>query len=281
MILIYLISILGGFAWGITELINKNIIEDKYSTFAYAFLQYFFNFLIFLIPSLFLIKLPAPGTAYLFLIGTIIIFLIGNALNIQAYKTEDISNVSILGNANLIVYVILGTLILAEPFTIPNLLGLILIFIGITVIFYQGKKLKVSTGLFFALAAGIIWGFRPLFDKFALSSFHIILYILLTNGCLAAVMFLLPRVRKDVPKIWKKYKSKILISRITASLGFLFVYWSVANGQISIVSTNSSVSFLLSITLIGIIVLKEKKNIPHKLAGSALCTLGIILLNFF
>ncbi|OGG36609.1 hypothetical protein A3J20_00550 [Candidatus Gottesmanbacteria bacterium RIFCSPLOWO2_02_FULL_42_29] len=61
---------------------------------------------------------------------------------------------------------------------------------------------------------------------------------------------------------------------------FLFII-AISKANISIVNTNFETISLLSIVIIGIIYLKEKKNLINKIIGSLLCVLGTIFLNFF
>lgn len=281
MIVVYLASILSGIFYGITESLNKNITEEKYSIFAYAFLQHLFIFLIYLLPGIFYFRLPTSGISYLYIILTILITLTANILDIKAYKTEDISNITIVGTINLIISFSTGVILLSEPTNQYKLLGLFSILVGIFIIFYEGKRIRPSFGMICAFSSGVIWGFSGLVDKLGLSSINITTYTLLTHGPLALLMVFFPLVRKDAFSIWHKYKGKVISARLVVVVGLFLFYWSIQKGEVSIVRTNSNTFFLLSTVFIGIIFLKERKHTIKKLCGSLLCTLGIILLNFF
>ncbi len=281
MLLPYLASIMAGIFYGATESINKDITEEKYSPFSYGFLQYFLNFIIFLIPAVFFVKLPPFGISYFYLVAVIIITLLANSLTIKAYKTEDISNISILSSVTLVTTVLLGVTFLAERLNAYKISGIILIILGIFVIFFEGKKLAVSRGLLIALIAKILWGFQPLFDKKALNSFDFLAYLVIIMGILSFSHLLLPWVREEAVLIFSKYKRKILLSRSFVTLGLVAYLWSIKRGSISIVNTNVDTFFLLVTVLIGIIILKERKHLLKKLVGCLVCILGIILLNLF
>lgn len=281
MFLPYFASSLSGIFYGVTESLNKNITEEKYSPFSYAFLQYFLNTLIFLIPAVFFLKLPATNITYLYLTICISITLVANALTIKAYKTEDISFMSILSSVTLVTTVIIGNIFLAEELNTFKISGIIMIILGIFVIFYEGKKLVVSKGLLIALVAKIIWGIEPLFDKLAVTATNTVTFILIIQGTLTFTHLFIPSIRKEAGIILKKNLLKIFLSRIAVTGGLFLFLWSIQRGNISIVNTNCDTLFLLSTVFIGIIFLQERKHIAKKLAGSLLCTLGIILLNFF
>src|SRR3989344_5697873 len=147
MILVYFVSTITGLLFGVTESINKSITEKKFSSFAYSFVQNFFNFLIYLIPSIYFFKLPATAITYLYLILATFVMLAGNVLLIKAYKTEDVSNVSIMSESSLIISFLMGIIFLSEPYSYLGVIGIILISIGIITIMYEGKKLNPSVGL--------------------------------------------------------------------------------------------------------------------------------------
>lgn len=281
MFLPYLASIFTGLLYGVTESINKNITEDRYSPFSYGFIQYLLNAIIFLIPALFYFHLPAWNIAYLYLTISVVLTLGANSLTIKAYKTEDISNMSILSSVTLLTTVIMGMLFLSEPMNAYKIAGITMIILGIIVIFYEGKRLVVSKGLFIALVAKIMWGMQPLFDKKALLEFNMITYSFLTMTVLSLLHIMWPRVRKEARQILGKYTREIILSRITVTTGVFLYFWGLQRGNISIFNTNVDTVFLLSTVVIGIIVLGERKNIVKKLTGSFLCILGIFLLNFF
>lgn len=281
MFLPYLVSILAGICYGVTEAINKNITEEKYSSFAYAFLQHFLIFVIYLIPAIYYFRWPAEPASFIYLILTILITLSANTLDIKAYKTEDISNITIVGNINLVITFLTGVFFLSELASPSKIVGLAAILAGVTIIFYQGRKFVLTYGLIFAFLSGVIWGFSGLVDKLGLSTIDIITYAVLTQGPLALMLLFHSSVRRDVPKIWKKYSRKIIVSRVFVVVGLFLFYWSIQRAAISVIRTNSSTFFLLSTISIGIIFLNERKHLLKKLIGCLVCILGIILLNLF
>lgn len=253
----------------------------KFSPFSYAFLQYLLNFFVFLIPAIFFLQIPPLSLSYLYMFLNVSITIASNSMTIKAYKTEDISAMSVLSPVSLVTTVLLGVIILSEQLNPAKTFGIIVVIIGILVIFYEGKKLTASKGLWITLAAKILWGFQPLFDKKALLSFNVITYSVFTMGILSIIHFFIPKVRQESKIIFNKYTLKIIISRITVAAGMFLYFWSIKRGNISIVNTNVDALFLLSTVFIGIIFLNERKKIGKKLTGSLLCTAGIILLNFF
>lgn len=282
MILVYLIALASGILGGIGEILNKNIVEKKYSVFSYAFIQWFGASLLYAIPFFLWSSLPTASIAYVYLGIVIGVVLIGNVALIKAYKTEDISNINILSQISLVISFLMGTVLLHETVNIYKILGLIFIIFGVIIIFYEGRKIHLSSAYLLALLAGITFGITGYFNKLILAYMNPLTLLFIYNLTESILLLLfLPKSLKDVKPILKKYKWKVLASRLCVVIGFYFLIWSIQRGDISVVNINFEASLLLSTILIGIIFLNEKRNIAKKLAGSALCILGIILLNFF
>lgn len=281
MIFVYSLAVLSGILFGVTESINKHIIEKKYSVFAYSLLQNLFNLLFFLVPFLFNPKFPTSYLAYIFLILSSLLWLLGNVFIIKAYKSEDVSNVSILARSSLIVSFLSGIFLLAEPVNIFKIIGIIFVFLGIITIFYERKRVKLSLGFIYPVISGIMAGFAAYFQKLTLQSFTPFTFLVINQFIMIIPPLFSPHTIPDSIKIIHKYSRKILLSRVTAVISIFIFTWSLKMGNISVINTNMETFYLLSTVFIGILILNEKKNIAKKLAGSILCTFGIILLNFF
>lgn len=281
MIFVYLVALLAGVLWGITESLNKSITEDRFSSFSYFLIQMAFNVILYIVPFLLFGSLSNEPIAYFYLfLPTVFIFL-GNLFLIKSYKTEDISNINILSRAGLIITFLSGVFLLREEVNILNVLGVFTIIAGILLIFYEGKGMKPTSGVLFALGSGILMGAMAYFRKLALFYFNPISVVFLSHLSLVSILLILPQSRKHFIPIFKKYKKRVLLSRVTAVTGFYLVIWAFANGKISVVNTNYETAFLLSTALIGIWFMQERKNVYKKLFGASFCILGILLLNFF
>jgi len=281
MTIVYFAAIIAGILYGIAESITKNITEKKYSAFSYAFLQWSLNAVFYLVPFIFFWSFPTTFAAYIYFSGVLLTQIIGNVVLIKAYKTEDISIITILSRSSLVIAFLCGVFLLQEKITLLNSLGIISIIIGIIVIFYERKRLQLSPGYLFAILSGVFYGLVAYFEKMALGYFDIVSFIFLFNLSAAIILWFIPGTRRDIKPIFVKYKKQFLLTRICIVTGVFLLLWSLRSGNLSIVNTNAETSFLLSTAFIGIIFLNEKKNILKKLAGSLLCVLGIILLNFF
>lgn len=281
MLLVYLASLTSGVLYGITEVINKSITEKKYSAFSYGFLQWGLNALFYLIPFIIYGAIPKTFSAYVFFLGMFLATIIANITIIKAYKTEDVSNVNILSRISLVIGFLTGVILLQEKVNIYKILGVIFITFGVIVIFYEGKKFKLSPGYLFTILSGVMYGTISYFQKLALGYFNIVSLVFIFNLSASLSLLILPSTRRDIKPIFIKYKKQLFSSRICIVIGVFLLLWSLSKGKVSIINTNAETAFLLSTTLFGIIFLREKTNISKKLTGSLLCTLGIILLNFF
>lgn len=281
MVFIYFLSIIAGILYGITESLNKNITEKKYSATSYCFIQWILNSFIYAIPFFLFGSLPKETIAYIYLLFIILFINLGNIFVYKAYKTEDISNLSILARISLIIAFFSGIFLLDERLTIYKLLGVLSILVGAVVIFYEGKSFRLSRGYIYILLSGILFGATSYATKKSLYYFNPITALFLFNIISSLLLISIPNTLKHFKIIVQKYYKKVILARISIAVGAYFFLWSISKGDISIINTNTETAFLISTIFIGITILHEKKNIAKKLTGSLLCTLGIILLNFF
>jgi len=283
MLIYFFLPLVAGLLNGLTEIFNKSITEKKYSAFSYSFLQWCGNLLIYSIPFIYFRDyFPTDYHAYIPLVIVVIIVFIGNILLIRAYKTEDASIVNIISRISLVIGFFNGVIFLSESITVPKVIGILFIVFGIFIIFYHGKKLKPSLGLALALVSGICFGMMSFLNKLALPYYVSSTAYLVAANIFAVSLFLLkPTMLKDVKPILTKHFRNYLLSRIFAASGYLILTYAISRADVSVVNTNFETAFLLSVVAIGIIFLKEKKNIKKKIAGALFCTLGIFFLNFF
>ncbi|MBI4991374.1 DMT family transporter, partial [Candidatus Gottesmanbacteria bacterium] len=258
-----------------------SITEKRYSTFSYFLIQMFPNLLLYTIPFIMFGTIPKEPIVYFYLVIPIIFIFLGNLFLIKAYKTEDISNINILSRSSLFITFLSGIFLLHEKISYWNIFGILSIVLGILVIFYEGKKIKPTTGFLLALGSGVFMGAMAYFRKLVLFYVNPITVVFSSQLLMTLVLLFIPNSYKDLKPIISKYKKKIILSRFTAVSGFYLIIWSFSKGNISIANTNYETAFLLSTSFIGIWILGEKKRIAKKLVGSLLCILGIILLNFF
>lgn len=281
MIFVYLVALASGILSGIGEILNKNITEKKYSVFSYAFIQWAGALVLYAIPFFLWGSFPREFMAYVYLGIVVAVVLVGNIALIKAYKTEDISNINILSQVSLVIPFLMGTVFLHETVNVYKVLGIVSIILGVIVIFSEGKKIHLAPAYLLALVAGISFGITGYFNKLTLVYMNPLSLLFIYNLAETILLLFLPKTLKDVKPILKKYKWKILISRLAVVTGFYFLIWSIQLGSISVVNVNFETSLLLSTVFIGIILLNEKRNVAKKMAGSLLCAIGIILLNFF
>lgn len=281
MIFVYAASLASGLLYGIAEVINKSITEKKFSALSYGFLQWGLNAVFYLVPFILFGSFPKSPPAYIFFGGMFIATIIANIAIIQAYKTEDVSNVNILSRVSLVIGFLTGVALLQEKINVYKIIGVVSVIIGVFVIFYEGKRLKLSTGYILTLLSGIMYGTIAYFQKLALGYFNIVSLVFTFNLAAAITLLFIPSTRRDIKPIFYKYKKQLFVSRICIVSGVFFLLWSLDRGYVSVVNTNAETAFLLSTTIVGIIFLKETRNISKKLTGSFLCIVGIALLNFF
>ena len=279
--LILLTSIFAGLFIGITESINKKITEEKYSVFAYSFLQVFFNMIIFGFFCVSNFVFPPISAAYIYVIILSVFIVLGNVFLIKAYKTEDLSIISIISRLSLVVAFIMGVILLGESATYLKLFGVLFILLGSVVLFYKKKHLVLNKGMLFTVLSAIFFGSTAYFQKKMFETFSIFQGLFLIQLLMTVFLFSIDSARRDYKAILKKYYKSIIVSRLFAVIGIFLISWSVKNGPISIVNTNYETVYLIYSVVAGMIIFKERRNTKRVSIGLILCLLGIIFLNLF
>ncbi|KKR33975.1 MAG: hypothetical protein UT63_C0009G0005 [Candidatus Gottesmanbacteria bacterium GW2011_GWC2_39_8] len=259
----------------------KNITEKKYSVYAYGLLQWFLNFLIFAVFFLLNPVLPYEPLAYLYMGLVVVVVMVANLALLKAYKTEDISNVNTISKISLVITFLSGVIFLSESINIFKAAGVLLVMLGVIVIFYEGKKIKLKEGSFFALLGGILYGLIVFFYKKTLFYFSPISFLFLFNLLAVLVVVWMPKAVSDGKVIFAKHTKAILLSRIFMTAASLIYLFAIQRGNISVVNTNNDAFDILTAVFIGIVLLKEKRDISKKIIGAIFCIGGIALLNFF
>ena len=104
-----------------------------------------FNLLLYTIPFIIFGSIPKEPVVFFYLITPVIFIFLSNLFLIKAYKTEDISNINIVSRASLIITFLSGILFLHEKVSTWNIIGVMIIVLGILVIFYEDEGFKPQT----------------------------------------------------------------------------------------------------------------------------------------
>lgn len=276
------LAIIGGIFSGINSMISKQIVEEQYNSRSYTLIWNIAGSLVFC-PALFL-YIPhfkiEDVYGLIILLGLGGCFAVANSLVYKAYCTIELSKASIIRPLQIIVAVLIAGILFGEKLTVLNVSGFILVIISMIIIFYKKRQYKgVNDGTIYIVLAYIIAGITTIITKAVLNSTLPIFFVAFLNYFFQIPFILTKKTIIEAELIFKKFWNKILIVTCIIPISWGFYIMALKNANVSIIEPTSQAVIISTQMLLGIIVLKESKNINKKILGLILAITGVVLLN--
>jgi len=233
--------------------------------------------------GLFFADMSFPSNIKPLIIGLIlmtVLYSFGNVFIFQSLKRMEASRFTIIFSSRAFFTVLASSLLLGEFLTPKQMMGTLLIILGVILVNIKSARLTFSKKEIVALLAAASFGFGISNDSFMLKTFNLYPYVFLAFVIPALfIMILNPYTIKNMKVFLKKdvFIKMILLCVLYSIQAIL--YFSALQ-----ISKNSS--RIASIGLIGVIVtvlmaivfLKEKENLAQKLLGAGFSFIGLLLI---
>lgn len=201
-------------------------------------------------------------------------------LQIFVRKNLEASRSTVLSQLTPLVVFIGSIILLHEHFTPLKGIGTVLIVGGNLVAAHRHGGALKKRMVFFALGAAAALGGVYIADKFAASHYPIGFYMILSYLLPALYLFLFAMPREKTRQLVSEFRRNTWRLPVLAFTGIFGYYLLLKTFRIA--EASSVVPIVYSSTILtsigGIILLKERDNIPQKLIGAALVFAGIIIL---
>jgi drug/metabolite transporter (DMT)-like permease len=200
----------------------------------------------------------------------------------KALQSVEVSRFSVIYSLRAVVTIIAATLFLDEKLTLVQLIGALLILSAI--IFLNTKSIKglfkFSRGEVYALLASISFGVATVSDKYLLDWFDYVPYLFIDFLVPGLILFLARP--KSVPESVELLKQKLgpkifLFATLYAIAAISFFAALTQADNASLVSGVGQIGTIVTV-LMGIFILKERKEMTKKLIAASLSFIGLILL---
>ena len=226
-------------------------------------------------------KFPSIWYVWILLLLSNFLYVGNDLLKFIGFKKLDVSVVSIFYQLAKVFMIILGVIIFHEQLTLIEIIGIILIMFGSSLVAFKKNKFKINkyiwaiigASLFFALAMTIDVGISA---QFNLAFYFFVLYFV------PAVLIIIGKQIKFIDLKEEFFRTKnspkfFIMASLCSSIGMLFYLLALRQGQVSIVAPLSSVTVLLNV-LAGYIFLKERDDLTKRIIASILVIVGVFLL---
>jgi uncharacterized membrane protein len=274
------LSIIAGLASNAFNFLNRYLLKDKEDSTAYTWFYEVTRLFAFGVIAFFDWKL-------ILTIQSLIIFiLLGITEWIAAYwymkmhEHAHLSISSILSRTRLIWVPILAYFIIHESLKTPDYIGIIILFVGLSVV-VSPKKLFIDKGATFANLAAFMIALNIVITKMALPYG--------SNGVINGIMSLIPAllfplfIPNSSKRLIKIFQNNLLLKLIAIAFNVLSIYvftQALRVGDSGKVTAIYQGMIIVSI-LAGIIFLKERDDIGKKLIGAAITVIGVVVLSLY
>lgn len=207
----------------------------------------------------------------------------GNVLFFKGLATLEASITQIVYSSVLIWGAILSVIFLNSTFAVIQLVGIVLLFAAIVLVQHKKGVGRINRGVALILASALMFAiFQVTSAKLAtsLTAASYLLFAYAGSAIVVATVYY-PNLKKDVQKVSGNVLSFTritLLSAITSFMYFLFSYFAYKEApDPGVVVVLLTAQVVLSVVL-GIIFLKERQQIPKKLAAAVMALIAGLLI---
>ncbi|MEI7579282.1 MAG: EamA family transporter [bacterium] len=223
-------------------------------------------------------------TTFLLIGTTVTVYTIANLAGFFAFQLIDVSLCSIIDQLSLVVSYIGSLLIFSESNTLSKMFGVALIILGNIVLVSKlsaSKDLKkgILLRLVFAFcgAIGGLVDSKIQTDKLVSINLYSLIDWIFPGIIVTFIAFRFSSTKVIIKDIKKNFWGMLLMS-VCAVMGTITIFRAYANEEKSIVNPILKLSTILVIIL-GIVFLKERKNLKAKFLATVIVFSGLILVS--
>jgi drug/metabolite transporter (DMT)-like permease len=198
-----------------------------------------------------------------------------------ALQLTEASKFTVLFASRGLVAILVAAIFLGEQLGAQQLVGAVLVFIGVACASWEVKRLSLQRGDYLALIGAVLFGFANVNDRFLLQNLPILSYLFLAfllPPLLLAVWY--PSELKNSREFLRQpalNRSLLLCAMYSISGAAFFGALQVADNTAQVVTTNL-VSVILIVAL-SAVFLQERKHLWQKMVGAVLAFAGLLFLN--
>ncbi|MBI4168210.1 MAG: EamA family transporter [Candidatus Aenigmarchaeota archaeon] len=273
-----LFALVAAFSIGIERLIHRHVMK-KEGHIAYSWLSALLGG-IFYLPLLAIVGFTIPASPYGWALAMFagLIWAVRALIGFKSYRYTQVSLRDPVARTDVLFLLLFSSLILREPITAAKLLGVLVIFLGLTILTWHKGKIfgKFShKGVRLTLLAAVLSGLVAVVDKAAVAYFLPALY--------GFLMFIIPAVYLTPLALRNKNEIKRLVSRklfwaiIVSILAVGSYYLQLSAYLLTDVSKVFPVLQLSTlVTVIGGAVFHKEKDLGLRLIGAILMIVGSV-----
>ncbi|MDP2672159.1 MAG: DMT family transporter [Candidatus Daviesbacteria bacterium] len=214
------------------------------------------------------------------LVLMILLYGAGNIFIFKALKLGEASDFTILFASRTLWIIIAAVLFLKESFTLNQTLGTFLIIASVAIVTGKTKILHPQKSHIFALLGAAVFGLAFANDAFILRNFDVPSYLFIAFVAPALTVWALnPKsTQKMKPLLQGKSLQRLGILGVIYAVSAItiFLAYQIGRNAAQIAPLNQTSTMVT--VILGILLLKERDNLPKKLLGAVISFVGVLLL---
>jgi drug/metabolite transporter (DMT)-like permease len=277
--LLTVISILG---LSISVILQRTLMH-RYKTdpFAYAVVfQGLVGILLMAVALLVGFKLPGIQLVIIPAILSVIFFGVGHIIYAKTLQKVEASAFSVLFATQAVWIMIFGIVLLGESLTALQVIGSVLIFIGVALLIKNISSVFKDKGTLLGLLTGLLFGVAIIAWSYVGQHTNTISWAAISFVGTSFVAFLVhpQSVRKMRPLIKPRVLATLVLLAIFYGIGSLAMLFAYNEGSLAIISPLRQTSIIVTVLFALVLLPQERNRIRRKIIAALVCAIGVILI---
>lgn len=277
--LLTLISVLG---LSISVILQRTLMhKDKTDPFAYAVVfQGIVGILLMAFTLVYGFKLPGIQTVIVPAIISVLFYGAGHIIYAKTLQRVEASAFSVLFATQAVWIMLLGILLLNEHLTILQIIGTVLIFIGVGLLIKNIRSVFHDKGTWLGLLTGFMFGIAITAWSYVGRYTDTLSWAAISFIATSVVAFCIhpQSVQKMRPLLKPAVLLRLVLLGIFYGIGSLAMLLAYKEGSFAIISPLRQTSIIVTVLLALIFLPKERNRIAKKIVAAAICVIGVVLI---
>jgi drug/metabolite transporter (DMT)-like permease len=277
--LLTLISVL---SLSVSVILQRTLIHrDKTDPFAYAVVfQGIVGILLMAVALVVGFKLPGIGAVIVPATIAVLFYGTGHIIYAKTLQKVEASAFSVLFATQAIWIMILGIVLLGESLTALQVVGSILIFVGVGFLVKNISKVFKDKGTLLGLLTGLMFGIAITAWSYVGRHTDTLSWAAISFIGTALVAFLVrPKsVQKMKPLLRPRVLATLLLLAVFYGVGSLAMLFAYKEGAFAIISPLRQTSIIVTVLLALVFLPQERNRIRRKVIAALLCAVGVVLI---
>jgi len=266
----------------ISVILQRTLIHrDKTDPFAYAVVfQGIVGILLMAVALSLGFTLPGIGAVAIPAIISVIFYGVGHIIYAKTLQRIEASAFSVLFATQAVWIMILGIVLLGESLTAMQIVGTILIFMGVGLLIKNIWSVFKDKGTLLGLLTGLMFGIAITAWSYVGRHTDTLSWAAISFIGTALVAFLVrPKsVQKMKPLLKPKVLATLVLLAIFYGVGSLAMLFAYKEGSFAVISPLRQTSIIVTVLLALAFLPQERNRIGRKILAALICAVGVILI---